>query len=372
MMNINVLHLYLFMLLLSTSCGKKHDLAGAGTVTEASEILFGAIRWDGWVGQKSEVGKIVERTLSPTIFHHRLPFYSDIVTIGDSTVVSIDGTTQEIIDKEIVYAKNAGIDYWAYVWYEDGVELELARKLHQSSIHSNDVKWCVILQTFETNISGNYGSALVEDFARENYQKVMDGRPLIYLYESDVTRNGLDKLRMMTTTRKLKNPYVVVMGWDVNSTYNYCAEIGADAISSYAELGKENLPYAKVIPTQSLKRWNEYAAVGQIVPWVCTGWNPKPRMVSDNPWSKYYSDDTNCQDARIDDLKDFLISAIVWTKSNRDKTNSNTILMYAWNEFDEGFGAICPTLGADGKPNTDRLDAISSVIHNYKHKEKKQ
>ena len=325
------------------------------------KTLVGAIRWDGWVGNKGtwKIGPIVERTLGPERFHYRAPFFS-VVKGKDS--ISIDGTTQEIVDKEIAYAKNAGIDYWAYCWYPDGCGLELARKLHQTSKIANEVKWCALLGGFQDNVNNSYGRTLVEDFARENYQKVLDGRPLIYLYSSDLTKVGLDQLRSMTIGKNLKTPYVVVMDWGAQSAADYCNKIGADAISSYAALGKNNLPFSEIITPQSKANWESYAAKKEIVPWVGTGWNPKPRMESANPWSQYYSDATNCQDATPKDLKDFLLAGIEWTKFNSNKAVAKTIIIYAWNEHDEGYGAICPTLGTDGKPNTERLDAISSAI----------
>jgi len=329
------------------------------------DILFGAIRWDGWVGSKGtwQIGPIVERTLGPAKFHYRAPFFS-VIKSEDS--ILIDGTTQEIMDKELIYAKDAGIDYWAYCWYPDGCGLETARKLHQTSQYAESVNWCVVLGAFHENVNNSFGIELVNDFARQNYQKVLDGRPLVYLYSSDLTRADLNKLREMSMANQIKSPYVVVMDWHAQTATDYCNEIGADAISSYATLGENNKPFAEIIPDQSIKNWEAYSSKKEMVPWVCTGWNPTPRMESENPWSKYYSDATNCQDAKPQDLKDFLLSAIEWTNLNKMKARANTIIIYAWNEHDEGYGAICPTLGENNLPNTERLDAISSAIYSKK------
>jgi len=348
-----------FLIMVSTANCKK---VGKPSETATSEkTTVGAIRWDGWIGKKGswQIGPIVERTLGPEKFHYRAPFFS-IVTAKDS--ISIDGTTQEIMDEEIAYAKNAGIDYWAYCWYPDSCGLELARKLHQASIHANDVKWCVILGSFENNVYNNYGKTLVEDFARENYQKVAGGRPIVYLFSSDLTRTGLAELRSMTIAKNLKVPYVVVMDWSANAAADYCNAIGADAVSSYAAGGQNNLPFAEIIPPHSQSNWEAYALKKAIVPWICTGWNPRPRMESPNPWSGYYSEATICQDASPADIKDFLISGIKWTVFNRNKAVANSIIIYAWNEHDEGFGAICPTLGTDGTPNCERLNAIKEAL----------
>ena len=220
----------------------------------------------------------------------------------------------------------------------------------------------MVLTDFETNVSNNYGAELVADFTRENYQKVLGGRPLVYVFSSDLTRAGVDKLRAMTTAKYLKNPYVVVMAFDVGSASDYCNTIGADAISSYAAIGENNRPFAEVIPPRSIANWEAYAAGKPIVPWVSTGWNTEPRIEHPVPWGGNYSEADNCQDATAEELKDFLSSAIDWTISNKSKAVANAIIMYAWNEHDEGFGAICPTLGTDGNPNTERLDSIRSVL----------
>lgn len=341
--------------------GSKTDETTGLNAAKGERTTVGAIRWDGWVGKKGtwQIGPIVERTLGPARFHLRAPFFST-VTAKDS--ISIDGTTQEIMDKEIAYARSAGIDYWAYCWYPDSCGLELARKLHQTSIHANDVKWCVILGSFENNVYNNYGKTLVEDFARENYLKVAGGRPIVYLFGSDLTKTGLAELRSMVIAKNLKVPYVVVMDWSANAAADYCNAIGADAISSYAAGGQNNLPFEEVIPSQSQANWEAYALKKAIVPWICTGWNPRPRMESPNPWSGNYSEATICQDASPADIKDFLISGIKWTLFNRNKAVANSIIIYAWNEHDEGYGAICPTLSEDGTPNTQRLDTVKEAL----------
>ena len=132
---------------------------------KSEQVLVGVIRWDGWVGNKGSwhIGPIVERTMGPEKFHYRAPFFSKVIS-KDS--ISIDGTTQEIMDMEIAYAKDAGIDYWAYCYYPDGCGLELPRKLHQSSRNANDVKWCAILgNSLATDSSEDFIKILVAEFA---------------------------------------------------------------------------------------------------------------------------------------------------------------------------------------------------------------
>ena len=51
-----------------------------------------------------------------------------------------------------------------------------------------------------------------------------------------------------------------------------------------------------------------------------------------------------------------------WPQEENPKTcQANAIIMYAWNEHDEG-GWLVPTWTPEGKPNTSRLDAIRRVL----------
>ena len=74
--------------------------------------LAGVIRWDGQVGAvNSPVTAEEERALGPSQFSHRLPFYA---TKSAPDTCTLSCTTQAIVDQEIAFAKEAGIDYWAF------------------------------------------------------------------------------------------------------------------------------------------------------------------------------------------------------------------------------------------------------------------
>jgi hypothetical protein len=150
--------------------------------------LVGAIRWDGWCGDRSPVGLDLERVLALERYHFRLPFYAQIEGPGKIAARCI---AQEVMDREIAYAREAGIDYWAFDWYPPSDGLATARSLYLGSRHKGDVKWCVVLCT------GAFADSdrrwLTEQFQTANYQTVLGGRPLVYMFDAHRRYAGLVK-----------------------------------------------------------------------------------------------------------------------------------------------------------------------------------
>ena len=61
-------------------------------------------------------------------------------------------------------------------------------------------------------------------------------------------------------------------------------------------------------------------------------------------------------DGTPEEIAQNLRNALTWVKNHKNATEANTILVYAWNEFDEG-GWLCPTLGN----NMDRINAFRKI-----------
>ena len=66
--------------------------------------------------------------------------------------------------------------------------------------------------------------------------------------------------------------------------------------------------------------------------------------------------------ATPDEVAAHVRAGIEWTQANRDLNPANAIIIYAWNEHDEG-GWLQPTLGTDGKPDDARIQALAKVLH---------
>lgn len=322
----------------------------------------GAIRWDGCVGELNRAGLEVEHILSPNQYHYRAPFFSKEISYDS---IQCRGVTQEIMDQEIAYAKYAGLDYWAFCWYPPHSGLDTARQLYLKSARKKDIKWCVILGTnpFDYNTDAKW---LVERFKESNYQKVLNGRPLVYVFPATVTKPyQLIGLRDLTRNAGVPDPYIVVMEFSPQKAASVADSLHADAVSCYASASNfetgdhyNDAAYWPAVSKSDQAGWEKYAASGKkLVPWVTTGWNPRPRIERSVLWNAYYTADGCAQDGTPEQVARSLQNAIAWTRNNTNTAEANVILMYAWNEFDEG-GWICPTLGN----NTGRVDAINKIL----------
>ncbi|HPJ98306.1 MAG TPA: hypothetical protein PKW60_02365 [Candidatus Hydrogenedentes bacterium] len=356
-------------------CGAAALMAWDGAVFAESggdHVLVGAIRWDAWHGTESEVGLLVEKTLAPARWHYRLPFFGRVTGKNE---VEVRGHTPEIMEQEIAFAQQAGIDYWAFVTYPEDHALSLSLKLYLASEHKHQVNFCVNLQGgWEGGGGLPAWRAKVERYVRyfseASYQRVLDRRPLVYLYSVDglvgpgqfadweEARSAFDELRASAQAACAGNPYIVAQGWSPETLKEQAAALGLDAIGAYASTeGALAAPYAE-LAAHTERWWDQFRATGcEVVPLVSAGWDMRPRIETPVPWVKG-GDIRKYYDAPSpEELGRHLENAIAWCRQYPEAARAKAVLIYAWNEFDEG-GWICPTL----TEGTSRLDAIGRVL----------
>lgn len=148
---------------------------------EPPRPIVGAIRWDAWHGDKGEPGKAVERALSPKRWHHRLPFFGKVVSDAQA---EIRGYSQDIVDKEIAYARRAGLDYWAFVIYEPDSPMSEVLRYYLSSKRQQDIHFCLVTSPNNWGSRQEYPEKMKRILAlisEPTDQKVPGDRPLIYL-----------------------------------------------------------------------------------------------------------------------------------------------------------------------------------------------
>jgi hypothetical protein len=319
--------------------------------------LVGAIRWDGWCGDRHPVGLGLEQAMAPDKYHYRLPFYAAVPAPGR---VETRCTTQAVMDRELAFAQEAGIDYWAFDWYPPGSGLALARDLYLSSSRRGAVKWCVILAT--NPFADSDRAWLVEQFRMPAYQCVLGDRPLVYIFAASAKHAGLVReLREEAASAGVPSPFVVLMGWSaaVAEAADAC---GADALGAYVTpLGNRSTFAANMAHEQ--RQWQALKSTGrQVVATVTTGWDPRPFLDCPVPWYHGASDSHWVETATPAEIATHLRQAIAFTEAQPESTLANTVLIYAWNENAEG-GWIIPTLHelrTAGHPL--RLDAVRSVL----------
>ncbi|MGW3956018.1 hypothetical protein ACWEKM_35070 [Streptomyces sp. NPDC004752] len=287
--------------------------------------------------------------------------YVDNVSVAVTESVNSDAVGQDVMDQEIHYAAAAGIDYWAFVYYPQD-PLAQGRELYLSSDYKDDVNWCAILDgnflsAFDTNLA-----ELASYFGESNYQKVLGDRPLVY-FLSAPDAGQVTEMRAKAVEVGASDPYIVVMAWTAQTAADLKTVVGADAVSRYATGAGNGATYAALAASETAL-WSSYgSAAGEVVPTVTTGWDERPRYDYPVSWEPDYTTFKSswAQQATPAEIASHLSGAISWNNANKAKTPANTVLIYAWNEFDEG-GWICPTLYEiqnSGSPL--RLNAIATV-----------
>lgn len=347
-------------------------LGGGAEAGPSTRPIVGAIRWDAWHGPASQVGLIVEKTLAPAHWHHRLPFYGRVV--GENAVEA-RADTQEIMDQEIAYAHAAGLDYWAFVIYPEEEALSLGLKLYLSSERKSRINFCLNLQGGWESRGGpdawpDKVRRYVGYFREPTYQTVSGGRPLVFLYSVeglvgggrfetwDDARAAFDRLRAEARDAGVGDPYIVAQGWSPDTLKEQARKLGLDAIGAYASTaGAKAASYAE-LAAHTERWWDAFRATGcEVAPLVTAGWDMRPRVETPVPWVEGGDIEQYYEAPTPEELARHVEAGLRWLRDNPDAAPAQAILIYAWNEFDEG-GWLCPTL-AEG---TARLDALREVL----------
>jgi hypothetical protein len=340
-----------------------------------SRALVGAIRWDAWYSPGSTPTKAVENSLSPEKYRWRTPFFAEDCS-HDSGCVSFPAITQEEMDKEIGQAVFAGLDYWAFAAYGSDDPMSKALYQFRASPVADSLRYCLFTEL------GRWGThtkltALPQEhiglMADRNYLRVPGDRPLYFLgfiTSAAVERNWqgvaglrgqLERFRENAAKAGLANPYLVLAG-EQNFLIREAGNIGADAIGSYAlTIGNGRGTFAEL--TQIAERgWNQLGnSQLPVVPTVMTGWDRRPRIEHPVPWEakqrpgegigNFFAAPTKKE------LADHLTRALTWISTQPSNQQAPAVLIYAWDENDEG-GWLVPTRPCQ----TDRLEALRQVL----------
>jgi hypothetical protein len=186
-------------------------------------------------------------------------------------------------------------------------------------------------------------------------------------------------LKRRTIAAGLKAPYLVLMDWKNPEADR--VRLGFDAVSRYAASGKgyttDPLSYA-ALTSYHVRRelWNTWAQDDTpCITFASAGWDTRPRQERPPSWCHDLIDVAtpdptppaqqkpliDATTATPEELAAHVREAIAWTRANRAINPANTIIIYAWNEHDEG-GWLQPTRGPDARADDSRIRALAKAI----------
>ena len=348
---------------------------------DSPRVIAGAIRWDAWY-QRSDASLSAQHSLSSARYSSRAPFFC---SVANNAEVDCIGSAAEM-EAEIQAAVKGGLQYWAFVWYAAaGVDasLRVAWELYNKSRYRALINWCGIvgldsLGSLPFDVSKSQANARIwcDYMKQSNYQNVSVGtasRPLLYILWDDGAleryfgndlknvRAFLDYLRRTLGDAGIGSPYVTVLDGVAGSSI--ARDIGADAISSYISsfVREKAAPYSE-LDRQTREFWKKMADTGfPMIPISMVGWDTRARQERPVPWSHaapnpnptmYYELPT------ASELANHVLAAVTFINQNSRSCESKALLIYSWDECDEG-GALIPT---NGDPEGSYLSAISTII----------
>ena len=328
-------------------------------------MRFGVINWDCSVPKETTFfGYHATKSLSPSKYRTRTPYYATV--LGENEINFTERSDADY-DRELEYAIEAGIDYFAYCWYSneafDPKEVEGAptgpvegklheitkmRKRHCKSPLRDKIKLAAILVCshiyFDSDID-----ALIEEMKGEHYEKVGD-RPLVYLFGGYRT-DFIERLTSAAEKNGLKKPFFVFFNNGVTSEDGDYSL--ADGVSAYASTAGSNsfAELYRAVEKENNERRDGFGLPS--VPFFSFGWNPTPRMDNPVPWHGY--DELPYHPAASEDeILDAAEKFAAWIKADKRNTEIGHVLSFAWNEFEEG-GYICPTFDKNGGIDLTRI-----------------
>ena len=341
--------------------------AGEAKAASPSKAVVGAIRWDAWFG-----GNTYQRNLAPPtgtldfLSTPRLPLTAawrcDLTASRSWTrkspmpklrawAIGHSAITTQQVGRGPTSTITAGDSFFPVA---ERLTFDSAFLLQGQHLGPK-AKWTETVQSLV---------GLLKD---PTYQKVCGDRPLVFVYSvaalhawagsRQAAKEAILELRQAAVNAGAGNIYLVAQVYRTEDGVDTVDELGFDAISAYSlpgGAGNREYPFQELAKANR-SFWDACKATGKpVVPIVNAGWDNRPRRGNPafgdlaGPW---FTEPTPAE------LADHLGSAIRWNRANFQNAPANTVIVYAWNESDEG-GWLVPTRSEGAA----RLNAIAKLL----------
>lgn len=330
-----------------------------------TNISVGALRWDAWHHNTADtVRTAVQTSLGPFRYHWRAPFFAS----EPSTSSVIIAGNQAEMDKEIAYAVEAGLDYWAFFWYGINATNGMNRgwELYQTSSSKTNINWCYYFsgQAIVKDEVANNLASVVSCMQQSNYQRTADGRPLVFVFDDSTSKSTLSAdistLRAACNAAGF-NPYITFHQSTPSSSE--LTTYGFDATTTYTPVSSVSGAQSfTALDTAAKAKWAAQLSSGaKVIPAFSMGWDRRPRVDNPVPWETPSGSTADYfYPVYMDDISKHIDACLKWVRDNPSVAEAKTVIGYAWNENDEG-GWIVPTIGTGGV-NRTHLDAVKAVL----------
>lgn len=290
--------------------------------------------------------------------------------------------TPGVMEQQINYAAQAGLDFWGFCWYDNTLRpddavlmdhLNTALDLFMQA-NNRELLDFFLLSCFPVS-SVNWEKVCdrtIAYFDAPNYLRV-DGKPVIAFFNTDELLDSLGGVQGVKSALELFREKARKAGHDevligartfprpqdptYQETYQAC---GFDFLTTYnnADDGRRNAgsnPFEALLEGDR-KSWSGIAdhTTLPFLPVVGAGYDMRP-WAADHPTLP--ASDYWYSGVAPEKIAEHLAAGIRWVKGHRAKTLGEMVVLYAWNENGEG-GWLTPTKSE----GTARLDQIKQVI----------
>jgi len=377
--------------------------AAAGPQAAAkSRPLVGAIRWDSWYGTlpqsaqppasvpypgfdparnrlvSQDPGRETRQSLAAQPWRYRWPFFTTLNP--DGTAQDFNENRPDVLEREIDYAVQGGLDYWAFTAYPESAPLSYTLKTFLTCKNRDRIRFCLFVPAWpaygrmpDAAAEEAYWAYLLRLVQTPNYLKVAGSRPVFFVgFLNDALAQKILTGPWPQFTRELARlgfgkPYLVFCEGSAKAAKRYSDLFGGDALSAYAVTSSkaQGTPFAE-LAARAEKFWEECQQTGTPAAPLCmTGWDRRTRVLNPVSWESFHlqpdADTYYFQRGTPDELAAHIGRGVQWFQRHPNPSGAELVLIYAWNELDEG-GWLLPALPPPHGEGAARLEALRKVL----------